>query len=89
MLPRDVLFKHTNIIDVKVPFHKKATSIFKHFRIDMIIFHDTAKTKDYSKLCSSPCNNISFGKLIPIKTILVSRGSPNAHLGPRSDPMTW
>lgn len=43
----------------------------------------------YTSDCSSPCNKISFGKSIPMNTILLMRVSSGAHAGPRSEPMSW
>ena len=42
-----------------------------------------------TRLCSSPCRKMSLGRSMPIKTILLVRGSPSAHWGPRSLPMSW
>ncbi|MDR6155036.1 hypothetical protein QF021_003125 [Acidovorax delafieldii] len=42
-----------------------------------------------TRLCSSPCKKMSLGRSMPMKTILLVRGSPSAHWGPRSLPMSW
>lgn len=42
-----------------------------------------------TRLCSSPCRKMSLGRSMPMKTILLVRGSPSAHWGPRSLPMSW
>lgn len=39
--------------------------------------------------CSRPCKKMSFGRSIPMNTILLVRVSPGAHCGPRSLPMSW
>ncbi|PUA98899.1 hypothetical protein C8C99_3776 [Acidovorax sp. 107] len=44
---------------------------------------------DQTRLCSSPCRKMSLGRSMPMNTILLVRGSPSAHWGPRSLPMSW
>ena len=39
--------------------------------------------------CSRPCTKMSFGKSMPMNTILLTRSSPSAHSGPRSLPINW
>ena len=39
--------------------------------------------------CSRPCKNMSFGRSMPMKTILLFFFSPGAQAGPRSLPMSW
>jgi hypothetical protein len=39
--------------------------------------------------CSRPCSKMSFGSSMPMKTILLCAGSPSAHCGPRSLPISW
>ncbi len=39
--------------------------------------------------CSRPCWKMSWGRSMPMKTILLWRFSPSAHCGPRSLPMSW
>lgn len=41
------------------------------------------------KHCSKPCMKISLGNSMPMNTILLMRGSPTAHSGPKSLPMSW
>ena len=43
----------------------------------------------YTSDCSIPCNKMSFGKSIPMNTILLLRASPSAHCGPKSLPINW
>ena len=43
----------------------------------------------YTKHCSKPRIKTSFGKFLPIKTILLARVSFSAHLAPRSLPIIW
>ena len=43
----------------------------------------------YTNDCSMPCSRMSFGKSMPIKTILLPRASPSAHCGPKSLPINW
>lgn len=43
----------------------------------------------YDRAWSRPALNRSWGKSMPMKTILLSLASPVAHLGPTSLPMSW
>ena len=43
-----------------------------------------AQTSD----CASPCSRMSRGRSMPMNTILLTRGSPSAHWGPRSLPIS-
>jgi hypothetical protein len=42
-----------------------------------------------TRLCSSPWRKMSLGRSMPMKTILLNLGSPSAHWGPRSLPISW
>jgi hypothetical protein len=43
----------------------------------------------YTRHCSSPLINVSFGKFLPIKTILLIRGACSGHFPPMSLPIIW
>ena len=43
----------------------------------------------YTKHCSKPRIKTSFGKFLPINTILLPRSSFSAHFAPRSLPIIW
>ena len=43
----------------------------------------------YTKHCSSPRIKMSFGRFLPINTILLPRTSFSPHLAPRSLPISW
>src|SRR5471032_1578485 len=43
----------------------------------------------YTKHCSSPRIKMSFGRFLPINTILLPRTSSSPHLAPRSLPISW
>jgi len=45
--------------------------------------------KTQTRHCSRPCRKMSWGRSMPMKTILLWRFSPSAHCGPRSLPMSW
>ena len=49
----------------------------------------TWKPADHTRHCSMPCKKMSFGKSMPINTILFSRFSSARHSGPRSLPINW
>lgn len=46
-------------------------------------------TKNQTRHCSRPCRKMSWGRSMPMKTILLWRFSSSAHCGPRSLPMSW
>src|SRR5450830_1136278 len=43
----------------------------------------------YTKHCSRPRTKMSFGRFLPINTILLPRTSFSAHFAPRSLPINW
>lgn len=50
---------------------------------------DQAAPGRQTRHCSRPCRKMSRGSSMPMKTILLVRGSPSAHWGPRSLPISW
>ena len=77
--PRAALYLHSE------PFGAPSGLILK--RADCS--HDGSRDPRHTKHCSSPCNRMSFGRSIPMKTILLCFFSPGIHLGPRSLPISW
>ena len=53
------------------------------------VFGAAANNLTQTRHCSSPCMKISFGRSMPIKTILLFFFSPSAQAGPRSLPINW
>lgn len=45
------------------------------------------QAKNQTRQPSNPCNKMSFGRSMPIKTILLVLVSPGTHFGPRSLPI--
>ncbi len=44
---------------------------------------------NYTRACSKPWRKMSWGRSMPMNTILLTRFSPSAQAGPRSLPMSW
>ena len=44
---------------------------------------------NYTKACSKPWRKMSWGRSMPMNTILLTRFSPSPQAGPRSLPMSW